>query len=126
MVCLPSSGSAGIGPAYPRSSAPAERRGWSPGAGTSLRTLSSARRHHRGTTLVSEGGSTMSKKLLVVAAALSAAAPLALWSPWASGVGATTPGRSAPARANACSGYEPHLDPRNFVKVIDNPFFPLP
>ena len=34
----------------------------------------------------------MSKKLLVVAAALSAAAPLALWSPWASGVGATTPG----------------------------------
>jgi hypothetical protein len=34
--------------------------------------------------------------------------------------------RQAPAGGAACPNYEPHLDPKNFVSTIDNPYFPLP
>jgi hypothetical protein len=30
------------------------------------------------------------------------------------------------AKANPCAGYHPVLDPKDFVDVIDNPYFPLP
>jgi hypothetical protein len=33
---------------------------------------------------------------------------------------------AAPSNVQPCAGYEPVLDPNNFVSVIDNPFFPLP
>src|SRR5438552_12438864 len=29
-------------------------------------------------------------------------------------------------KANPCAGYHPVLDPKDFVDVIDNPYFPLP
>lgn len=33
---------------------------------------------------------------------------------------------ASPAKAPSSSGYEPVLDPANFVSVIDNPYYPLP
>jgi hypothetical protein len=30
------------------------------------------------------------------------------------------------SKAGPCAGYEPVLDPSNFVGTIDNPYFPLP
>lgn len=38
----------------------------------------------------------------------------------------TIAGASPPRRASGSSGYEPVLDPANFVSVIDNPYYPLP
>jgi hypothetical protein len=40
---------------------------------------------------------------------------LAVSAPWSSSAG-----------ASGGSGYEPHLNPKNFSVVIDNPYFPLP
>src|SRR5262245_59683666 len=30
------------------------------------------------------------------------------------------------SKGNACAGYHPVLDPKDFVDVVDNPYFPLP
>src|SRR2546430_2092883 len=57
----------------------------------------------------------MSRKLLAIVAAAAVAATTAIWAPWTSHAGASTP-----------PGYEPHLDPEDFSLVIDNPYFPLP
>jgi len=35
-------------------------------------------------------------------------------------------GATATTQSGACAGYEPVLDPANFVSVIDNPYYPLP
>jgi hypothetical protein len=58
------------------------------------------------------------KALAVFAFAAVGGAMAVIWAPWASG---------APSSGSACgTTYAPVLDPRNFVSVIDNPYFPLP
>jgi hypothetical protein len=56
----------------------------------------------------------MTRKALVVSAATVAAAML--------GIGIQAALAGAPQR----HGYEPVLNPKNFVRVINNPYFPLP
>ena len=54
-------------------------------------------------------------RLLAVLAAAAIAGSVAIWSPWA-----------ATAAPSGTVGYEPHLNPKDFSLVIDNPFYPLP
>jgi hypothetical protein len=56
----------------------------------------------------------MKTKALAVLAAAAAAAAIMAGIPWAS------------AGTSAHGGYEPVLNPRDFVPVIDNPYYPLP
>jgi hypothetical protein len=56
----------------------------------------------------------MKAKVLAVLTAAAAAAGVMAGIPWAS------------AGASALGGYEPVLNPRDFVRVIDNPYYPLP
>src|SRR5205809_381081 len=50
-----------------------------------------------------------------IAAAVAIVGALVIWAPGASSAGTSKP-----------STYEPHLNPKNFSVVIDNPYFPLP
>src|SRR5262249_398540 len=61
----------------------------------------------------------MSRTALAVLTLAAVAGPGAVtWAPWASG---------APSSGSACgTSDKPVLDPANFVRVIDNPYFPLP
>jgi hypothetical protein len=56
----------------------------------------------------------MKAKVLAVLTAAAAAAGVMAGIPWAS------------AGTSAHGGYEPVLNPRDFVRVIDNPYYPLP
>src|SRR5882724_4149298 len=56
----------------------------------------------------------MKAKVLAVLTAAAAAAGVMAGIPWAS------------AGTSAHRGYEPVLNPRDFVRVIDNPYYPLP
>lgn len=59
----------------------------------------------------------MGKRIYVLAACAAALAGSLL---------AGSGGAGATAAPSSKSGYEPVLDPANFVKVIDNPYYPLP
>ena len=61
-----------------------------------------------------------------IVACLSAAAVAAAVGGAFTGVSiAGSPSARVP-KAGPCAGYHPVLDPKNFVAVIDNPYFPLP
>jgi hypothetical protein len=64
----------------------------------------------------------MRGRILGAVAAASVAG--AIWLPVVSNARGSSAGSST--TSPACSGYEPVLDPNNFVSVIDNPYFPLP
>jgi hypothetical protein len=57
----------------------------------------------------------MRRKLLAAPVAVAIVSAAALWAPWTSNATASPP-----------SGYEPHLNPKDFSLNIDNPYFPLP
>jgi hypothetical protein len=57
----------------------------------------------------------MSRRLLAMLAAAAIAGTVAIWAPW-----------SATAAPPTRVSYEPHLDPKDFSLVIDNPYYPLP
>src|SRR5690348_16575252 len=57
----------------------------------------------------------MNRKWLAIPAIAAIVAAGALSAPW-----------SADAAASPPSGYEPHLNPKDFSLNIDNPYFPLP
>jgi hypothetical protein len=59
-------------------------------------------------------------KILAAMIAAVVAGAVAIWAPWS--VGAQEKAAGAAGR----SGYEPVLNPANFVRVISNPYFPLP
>lgn len=63
------------------------------------------------------------RRMKVVTALVAVSAGATMWLPGARAVGT---GGSSRDRATACSRYEPRLDPRDFVRAIDNPYFPLP
>jgi hypothetical protein len=59
-------------------------------------------------------------------ACLAAAALGAVMGGGFPGVSIAGGARATAAQANPCAGYHPVLDPKDFVDVIDNPYFPLP
>ena len=59
----------------------------------------------------------MAKRLIAAIAAMTLAGSI---------VGSVAIAGASPAKGPKVSGYEPVLDPANFVSVIDNPYYPLP
>ena len=69
--------------------------------------------HHRGA------------RTRVLLALVLVSAPVLIGGSWA-GVSNAGDSGSAASKHSACAGYEPVLDPRDFVAGVDNPYFPLP
>jgi hypothetical protein len=85
-------------------------------------TVSSPRFWRAWDSIQRKEGRMRRRRILAAVAAASIAG--AIWLPVVSNAGGSSAGSST--TSSACSGYEPVLDPNNFVGVIDNRYFPLP
>jgi len=70
------------------------------------------------------GSAFVGARVIAAAAAVALIGAVGAWSPPASATGGPAAGRAT--KPSPCAGYEPVLDPANFVRTIDNPYFPLP